>query len=63
MAHSLQSFDTVLLEMPGDPIACASPSTPQVETPPIHASCMMATKACHIGLHDQLQHRFGDAEQ
>ena len=42
---SLQSFETVLLEMPLSPIACTSSSTRRVETPPIHASWITATSA------------------
>ena len=42
---SLHSFDTVLLEMPLSPIACTSSSTRRVETPPIQASWMTATRA------------------
>jgi hypothetical protein len=42
---SLQSFDTVLFEMPLSPIACTSSSTRRVETPPIQASWITATKA------------------
>ena len=39
---SLQSFETVLFEMP---IACTRSSTRRVETPPIQASWMTATSA------------------
>ncbi len=42
---SLQSFDTVLLEMPERPMACTSSSTRRVDTPPIHASWITATSA------------------
>jgi len=42
---SLQSFETVLFEMPLSPMACASSSTRRVDTPPIHASWITATRA------------------
>ena len=42
---SLQSLDTVLLEMPLSPIACTRSSTFRVETPPLHASWITATSA------------------
>ena len=42
---SLQSFETVLFEMPARPMAWTRSSTRRVETPPIHASWMTATSA------------------
>jgi hypothetical protein len=42
---SLQSFDTVLFEIPLSPMACTSSSTRRVETPPIQASWITATSA------------------
>ena len=39
---SLHSFDTDDFEMPVMPIACTSSSTLRVDTPLIHASCIMA---------------------
>jgi hypothetical protein len=42
---SLQRLDTVLLDMPDSPIACTRSSTLRVDTQPIHASCITATKA------------------
>src|ERR671916_203209 len=45
---SLQSLETVLLEMPARPIACTSSSTRRVDTPPIQASWMTATSALSL---------------
>ena len=42
---SLQSLETVLLEMPARPMAWTSSSTRRVDTPPIHASWITATSA------------------
>ncbi len=42
---SLHSFETVLFEIPDRPMACTRSSTRRVETPPIQASCMTATRA------------------
>src|SRR5215472_11644454 len=42
---SLHSLETWLFEMPARPIACTSPSTRRVETPPIHASWITVTSA------------------
>lgn len=47
---SRHSLDTVDLEMPDSPMACASSSTRRVETPPIQASWITATSAFSLVL-------------
>jgi len=42
---SLQSLETVDFEIPVRPMACTRSSTRRVETPPIHASWITATRA------------------
>jgi hypothetical protein len=41
----LQSFETIDFEIPVRPTACTRSSTRRVETPPIQASWMTATRA------------------
>jgi len=47
-AISLHSLDTVLLDMPLTPMACANASTRRVDTPPLQASWMTARSALSI---------------
>lgn len=42
---TLQNLETVLLVIPVSPIASTRSSTCRVDTPPIYASCITATKA------------------
>jgi hypothetical protein len=45
---SLHSFETWLFEIPVSPMACTRSSTRRVETPPIQASWITATRAFSV---------------